>query len=85
MNQGESKNPTNDSCNCMDMVQLVLDGEASQEEIIFFNDHLRQCKTCANNYSVDATIQHLIKSTCCGSQPPEDLVNKIRSRLNRMD
>lgn len=85
MNHGDMINASGNSCNCMDMMQLVLDGEASPEQIDFFRNHVQQCTTCANNYSVDATIQHLVKSTCCGGQPPQELIEKIRAQLNRLD
>ena len=85
MNQGDMKNQTGNSCNCMDMIQLVIDGEASQDQINFFRNHLQECSTCANNYSVDVTIQHLVKSTCCGGQAPQELIEKIRAQLNRLD
>ena len=67
---------------CLQMLQLILDGEATPEQKSFFNSHMDECMPCYKSYHLDMAIKELIKSKCCGSQVPEDLVERIKSKVN---
>lgn len=68
---------------CMEMLQLILDGEASQEQRAYFSSHMDKCMPCFKSYHVDSKIKELIKSKCCGGQVPDDLVDQIKSKISQ--
>lgn len=83
-NLSESGNRKQDCPNkrdCFEMLQLILDGEASPEEKDkFLNVHLEQCMPCYRNYHLEVTIRQLLKSKCTDCAP-EDLVEDIKKKV----
>lgn len=67
--------------NCIDMLNLVLDGEATEEQKAEFEKHIELCMPCYQNYQLDTMIKQLIKKTCCGKKVPQDMVEAIRSKV----
>lgn len=66
---------------CFEMLQLILDGEATTEEKEhFLKDHLEQCMPCYRNYHLEVAIRQLLR-TKCASQAPPDLVEDIRKKV----
>jgi len=68
---------------CMEMLQLILDGEASSEQKEYFSSHMDKCMPCFKSYHVDNKIKELIKSKCCGGQVPADLVDQIKTMISQ--
>lgn len=66
---------------CMQMIQAVLDGSATQEELVSFKANMGECMPCIEGYdlqkSIKDALQQKIEKKCC----PESTVNKIRERL----
>ncbi len=75
--------PTGKLANCMEMLQLYLDGEVSTEQREYFLAHMEHCMPCFRTYQVDLAIKELLKSRCCGDGAPSDLVTQIKSQLNQ--
>ncbi|MFZ9503602.1 MAG: hypothetical protein ACO263_03425 [Cyclobacteriaceae bacterium] len=71
-------------CACIDLLQSVVDGQASQEQITYFHQHMLHCAQCATTYRVDTVVQTLVKTNCCGGQPPEDLAEKIKDQIRKL-
>lgn len=76
--------PVNQSCSCMEMMQAVIDGEASEEQLIFFRQHMQGCPSCSGHYRVETTLQELVRSKCCGDHPPADLAEKIKNEISKL-
>lgn len=68
---------------CMEMLQLILDGEASPEQRSYFSSHMDKCMPCFKSYHLDHKIKELVKSKCCGGQAPDDLVDQIKAKINQ--
>ena len=66
---------------CMEMLQLILDGQDSPEQQEYFKYHMDNCMPCFKSYHVDMTIKELLKSKCCGGEAPDELVTKIKSQI----
>lgn len=66
---------------CIEMLNLVLDHEASDEQMADFEKHMESCMPCYENYQLDTVIKQLIKKTCCGKKVPQDMVEAIRSKV----
>ena len=66
---------------CMEMLQLIVDGEASHEQKEhFLMHHLEECMPCYKNYHLEVAIRQLLKIKCTG-QAPQDLVDSIKAKV----
>lgn len=68
---------------CMEMLQLILDGESSQEQREYFKAHMDHCMPCFKSYQLDMTIKELLKTKCCGGDAPSELVSKIKNQISQ--
>lgn len=66
---------------CFEMLQLILDGEATPEQQEkFLKEHLEECMPCYKNYHLEVAIRQLLRTKCTGSAPQE-LVEDIKRRV----
>jgi anti-sigma factor (TIGR02949 family) len=66
---------------CLQMLQLILDGEATKEQKEhFLKDHLEQCMPCYKNYHLEVAIRDLLKTKCV-NQAPQELVDDIKKKV----
>jgi hypothetical protein len=65
---------------CMQLIQKILDGEASvaEKEAFFANKDL--CMPCQKGYELELSLKKNIKSKCQLSCP-EQIINTIRLKL----
>lgn len=69
---------------CMEMLQLIVDGEASSEQKEhFLKHHLEECLPCYNNYHLEVAIRQMLKSKCSGDCAPQELVDSIKAKVIR--
>lgn len=69
--------------NCLDMLQLILDGEASPEEKRnFIEKHLETCLPCYKTYHLEMAIRELLKSKCGNHEAPAELVDNIKKMIS---
>lgn len=68
---------------CMEMLQVILDGEATQEQKEYFKDHMDLCLPCFKGYELDMAIKQLVQTKCCGGDAPPDLVKRIRIQITQ--
>lgn len=73
--------PTGKRATCMEMLQLVLDGEVTPEQRTYFVTHMDHCMPCFKAYHVDIAIKQLLKDRCCGEGCPDELVNQIKAQI----
>lgn len=66
---------------CMEMVQAVLDGSATPEEIEHFKSNLEACKPCFEGYELEKTIKEALKTKiekiCC----PQATINILKLKV----
>jgi len=67
----------------MEMLQLILDGEATPEQEHYFKHHMDICMPCFKSYSLDMSIKELLKSRCCGDPVPVGLVDQIKMQISQ--
>jgi mycothiol system anti-sigma-R factor len=65
----------------MEMLQVILDGQATQDQHAYFKQHMDHCMPCFKNYELDMAIKELLKTKCCGGEAPTELVSKIRTQI----
>lgn len=76
-----SHQPSSGKRSCMQMLQDMIDGDASPEQQEEFKDHMYGCMPCYQKYNLEMVIKELIKSKCCGKDAPADLIAKIKSKI----
>lgn len=66
---------------CMQMIQAVLDGSATEEEMNNFKANMNDCMPCIEGFelqkSIKDALQQKIEKKCC----PESTLYKIREKL----
>jgi anti-sigma factor (TIGR02949 family) len=66
---------------CLRILNLVLDGEASELEHRIFSEHLENCMPYFEIYNIDRKIRELIKTKCSDKKLSEDVKQQIRERV----
>jgi anti-sigma factor (TIGR02949 family) len=78
--QNKMKSDCDDKRNCLEMLQLILDGEATPEQKQDFKSHIDDCLPCFRHYHFDQAIKELLKLKCT-SEAPVELVESIKSKI----
>jgi anti-sigma factor (TIGR02949 family) len=79
--QSRMKQDCDNQRECFEMLQLIIDGEASPEQKDhFLKKHLEECMPCYKNYHLEMAIRQLLKSKCT-NQAPQELVDDIRKKV----
>jgi mycothiol system anti-sigma-R factor len=76
--QTDGKKPT-----CMEMLQLIIDGEATNEQQDYFKAHMDSCMPCFKTYNMDMAIKELLKTRCCHGPIPSDLIDQIKMQIEQ--
>ena len=66
---------------CLELLNLVLDQEASPEQHDHFKKHLEHCLPCYEKYNIDVAIKKMIKEKCADRNVPVGLVESIRAKV----
>ena len=66
---------------CLEMLQIILDGEATDDQQKYFKAHMDHCMPCYKSYDLDMHIKKLVQSKCCGGECPQDLIEKIKIQI----
>jgi mycothiol system anti-sigma-R factor len=74
----DGKKPT-----CMEMLQVIVDGQATSEQQVYFKNHMDHCLPCFKSYDLDTTIKELLKTRCCGDSVSNELVDQIKSQISK--
>lgn len=66
---------------CLKVLNLVLDEEASPEEHEYFKKYIENCMPYYEIYNVDKAIKQLIRQNGYDKEAPRDLVDQIKSKI----
>jgi anti-sigma factor (TIGR02949 family) len=72
-----------DKPNCIEMLQSILDGDATHEQHQQFKQHMECCMPCYKKYNLEMTIKELLKTKCSGNGAPPELIDKIKNHINQ--
>ena len=67
---------------CVEMLNLLLDGEASSSQKDYINEHIKNCIPCNEDYEMEKAIRTLLQQKCNNMKAPKDLVDLIRHKIN---
>ncbi len=68
---------------CLEMLQLILDGNATPLQKEEFNAHIDVCMPCYKSYHLESAIKMLLKTKCCGNGAPPELIEKIKTQISQ--
>ncbi len=81
----DKESTTNGKCQeskkCIEMLQIILDGEASEEEQQYFLNHVEECAPCYQYYNLEKTIRLVLKQKIEKKPIPEDLIESIKAKI----
>ncbi len=67
---------------CLRILNLVLDDEASDHQKAYFKEHIKNCMPYYEIYNLSKTIKTLIKNKCNDKQVPTGLVDSIKHKIS---
>ena len=78
-----SEEPSSGKRTCIQMLQDMIDGDASPEQQEEFKDHMYGCMPCYQKYNLEMVIKELLKSKCCGNGAPPELIAQIKAKIEQ--
>ncbi len=79
--QNNMKKNCSNQRECLEMLQLILDGEATPEQKANFKSHVDECMPCFQHYHFDQAIKELLKLKCT-HDAPTDLITSIKNKIS---
>lgn len=67
---------------CMKMIQMVLDGEATPEQIQAVSQNLGKCLPCQKGYQLERAVKEVLQLRLERKAVPLTLAESIRQRIN---
>lgn len=71
-----------DKKRCLQALEQILDNEATDEMKLEYHNHIEQCWNCYQDYKLEKAIRDLIKLKLDNKPVPEELLEKIKSRIS---
>jgi predicted anti-sigma-YlaC factor YlaD len=66
----------------LEILQIVLDNEADDEQVAFVNEHIGNCGYCFECYEVDKTLRQTIRQKIQRISTPQELTLLIQSKIS---
>lgn len=79
----DDKEKCKESEQCNQLLQLILDGEASSDEENYFFSHKEKCIYCSNGFELEKSLKDLIKTKIKKETVPADLVESIKLKIQQ--
>jgi hypothetical protein len=67
---------------CMKMVQLIVDGQASDEQINLFKLNMDKCLPCEKGYELEKCIKETMQLRLEKKCIPSNLIDCIKQKIN---
>ena len=79
--ENKDKTPCNEHAKCMELLELILDGEAKDGEKDYYFAHIEQCMPCYRAHNLESAIRTVLKNNVDKKEVPADLVTCIKSKI----
>ena len=66
---------------CLEVISLILDGEATKEQIDYFNSSIRCCEKSMAYYNIEKCVKDVIQKKIDNKPVPQDLIDCIKAKL----
>lgn len=67
---------------CTELLQLVIDGQATQEQHQQLMGHLESCEDCGREYLLSKSIVESLKGHLKANNTPVGLANSIQNKIS---
>jgi len=71
--------PNCESEECIKLLKLMLDDQATNEQREYFFAHIESCIYCFDEYNIGTEIKQLVQAKTNKEKVPVDLIKNIRS------
>lgn len=68
---------------CLNLLQLVLDNEANDNDRSYYLKHIEECMPCYRTYNLETEIRKILRSKLEKKAVPTDLAASIRSKIHQ--
>ena len=68
----------------VDILELIIDKEASAEQEQFFKSHIEGCAPCLDHYEIDEAMYQLIREKLEKKECKASLLDSIKSEINKI-
>jgi hypothetical protein len=66
---------------CMKMVQLIVDGQATDEQIVQFKQNMDKCLPCEKGYELEKCIKETMQLRLEKKCIPSNLIDCIKQKI----
>jgi predicted anti-sigma-YlaC factor YlaD len=70
-----------ENLNCSELLNLVIDGQATKEQEVVLMEHVQKCKQCKEEFELNTSITSSLKSRLQKINTPKDLSASIQSKI----
>jgi hypothetical protein len=67
---------------CMEVVSLILDGEATDEQIAFFEAKIKCCEKSMGVFNLEKSIKEALQSRICKKEVSPKVLDILREKLH---
>lgn len=67
---------------CLELIRLMLDDQATEEDLIYVTKHIEDCYRCYDNYDLENAIREAVKNKIDKIKVSDELVSEISNKLN---
>lgn len=67
---------------CLHNLRLILDGQATAEQVAHFNQNIEHCLPCIENYNLELTIRQVLCDKIEKKCVPSSVIDSIKEKIN---
>lgn len=76
---------SNSTCyQCLQNLSLMIDGEATNEQEVFFKKHIDECIPCLDSYNVEKSVKEFLQKKIENKPIPSTLIENIKNKIALM-
>lgn len=66
---------------CYEILKLIVDNQASDEQQKYFSEHAENCLHCLREYNLEREIKQMLRQQSDRQEVPSDLIDTIRTAI----
>lgn len=70
-----------ENLNCSQLLNLVIDGQATKKQELELMQHVKSCKKCKEEFELNSSITESLKIRLEKIRTPKDLTTSIQSKI----
>ena len=70
---------------CFEVLNLLLDEEASDQQEKYFYSHIDECWSCFKDYELEKAIRELVKNKVEKKSVPSSLIEEIKLQIRESE